>query len=97
MTLKLTNEQQKLLDENRHRLVRRIIEPAKEGTPLCSLVYHIAAPDWREFTLEAWSSLIEELESEKRKLGEWADAQASAAAEDAGVPYIGDRDLGYQY
>ncbi len=89
MAMKLSNEEQRLIDDNSTRLVRRIVEAE---TPLAYLVYKIAAHDIHKWTPEAWQNLLDELGRESRKLGEWAAAQVAADS-----VYIGDPRLGYQY
>ena len=95
--LKLTREEQALIDDNSTRQVNRIVQAE---TPLAYLVYRIAAADIEQWTPEQWQRLLNELENDKRKLVDWVDAQLAAEQQGEDMEtgaYHGDRDLGYQY
>lgn len=73
--MKLTREETQLLDEHANRNVSGLVSP-DNITPIGELIFKIAAAarGIEVYTPFQWQALLDELDNEKRKVGEWADA-----------------------
>ena len=73
--MKLTPEEWRLVNDNGHRMVRRLVMP-DESSELGEIVFKISVGDKpRNFTVMEWEVHLEKLLQEKRPLREWVDAQ----------------------